>query len=388
MPRHWRIAVAALAVWASPASALDVTGNWSISGANLSTITTVSLVQNGNALSVCLNGWGTIATGTVDDTTGAFTLTFDVRFASVLYEFGVCALVWNGTVSPDGNSITGAEMYSLGCAIPGVQCCLPPDSDPITGSRISPTVVCCGNGILEESEQCDVVPVTSEDCCANNCTFENAGHFCGATDACHLKECNALGVCEPLPPADCGACYECDPVAGCLADIRTDCKVGGNGARVRVTRRAGSTSFDWQWREGTRPETTLADFGNPTTSTGYELCVFTRDLVPSGFPRVAAELARGQACGQTPCWHAQSSGFRYRDSTGSAGGILRTLLRATSDRRSTLKVVGRGVTLFPPLADEVIVQMSTSDASPSRCWSTTFTTPKANDASRYVATLP
>jgi hypothetical protein len=40
------------------------------------------------------------------------------------------------------------------------------------------------------------------------------------------------------------------------------------------------------------------------------------------------------------------------------------------------------------LADEVIVQLSARDASPARCWISTFTAPQTNVAGRYVATLP
>ena len=69
-------------------------------------------------------------------------------------------------------------------------------------------------------------------------------------------------------------------------------------------------------------------------------------------------------------------------------GSCRTRLIARSDRRSVLKVAGHGVTVFPPLADEVIVQLSARDASPARCWVSTFTAPQTNLAGRYIATLP
>jgi len=116
--------------------------------------------------------------------------------------------------------------------------------------------------------------------------------------------------------------------------------------------------------------------------------VFTRDLVASGFARVAAPLSAAQSCATSPCWTPASGGFQYRDGTGAAGGIVRTRLIAKNDRRSALKVAGHGVTLFPPLADEVIVQLSARDASPPRCWVSTFTAPQTNVAGRYIATLP
>jgi len=249
-------------------------------------------------------------------------------------------------------------------------------------------LVCCGDGIVQGGEQCDVSGGSGQDCCANDCTFEAAGYFCGADDQCHLKECNGAGVCEPLPPVDCGPCYACDPVEGCLADIRTDCSVGGSGARLRVIQRPSGATLGWRWREGSSAETTLADLGDPTVGTDYEFCVFTRDLIASGFPRVAAALPAAQPCGSIPCWTPKNGGFQYRDSAGAAAGIIQAKLLARTHRHSKLKVAGSGVTLFPPLANEVIVQLSARDAAPSRCWVTTFTDAQLNSPGRYIATLP
>ncbi len=91
---------------------------------------------------------------------------------------------------------------------------------------------------------------------------------------------------------------------------------------VELGARSGvAAKFVWHWREGTDAETTLSDFGSPTADTDYELCVFTRDLVASGLARLPAGLDGGAACNSSPCWKASSSGFRYRDSTGSGGLI-------------------------------------------------------------------
>ncbi|MFN8644209.1 MAG: hypothetical protein U0802_22075 [Candidatus Binatia bacterium] len=389
MVRSWRVALVASSLWAASAGAVDVTGNWSVSGASFAMIPSVSLAQNGSTVSACLSGWGTIASGTIDHTTGAFSLAFDPVFANQFDEFGPCSMAWTGTASLDGNSLTADEVVSRGCPspVPG-SCCLPAESTPIAGVRLSPTVVCCGNGIIEGGEICDSAGGSAQDCCANDCTLEPAGHFCGADDQCHLKECTAAGACASLPPADCGPCYACDPLQGCLADSRSDCAVGGRGATLRVIRRTNGSTLAWRWREGSSPETTRADFGDPTVDTDYELCVFTRDLIASGFPRVAAALPAAQSCGSGPCWTPLKSGFRYHDGAGSVAGILRAKLLARANRSSVLTVAGHNATLFPPLANEVIVQLSARDADPSRCWIATFTDPQINDPGRYAATLP
>lgn len=378
-------AAAVLALESRPALALDVTGNWSLTGGGLSRIKSASFAQSGSTLTLCLSGWGTAATGTIDEDSGAFTLLFDPSFADSLYEFGVCSLEWNGTFAPDGTGLSGDEIYSVGC-IPH-PCCLAAQTNPISGSR-SGAFACCGNGVLEGGEECDELPRTTLNCCAGDCRYEPAGHFCGATDQCHLKECNASGSCEALSPVDCGPCYRCDPADGCLADIRIDCRQPGRGARLRAVGEGTATKFTWKWRGGEDPETTPASLGDPTATTDFELCVFTSDLVPSGLARLAADLEAGGTCDQQPCWKSVGSGFLYRDPASSNGGVLKTLLKVKPNGRSLLKTKGVATNLSPPLAGPVTVQMTARDATSSSCWSSTFMTPSINQRGRYSAKLP
>ena len=383
-----RILVAASMLMASDAAALDVTGNWSVSGATVSGVSSVSFVQTGTMLTACLSGYGTAATGTVDLTTGAFVLVFDTD-ALPPGEFGLCGLEWSGTFAPDGGSLSGSETDSSGCpALPG-SCCLPPQSRAITGTRVTPTVTCCGNGIVEPGEQCDTPPNGNESCCSSTCSYASAGHFCGADDACHPKECDGAGTCANAAPADCGACHTCDPVDGCVAAIRNDCRVGGSGTRVSVRRATLSSSpvLDWTWREGSSPETMLADLGDPLTTTSYEFCVFTYDLIPAGFPRYAALIAPDTDCADRSCWRARGEGFRYRGA-GTPSGVRSVTLRARSARRSLLKMKGKDVSLFPPLTEPVVVQLSARDGDPSRCWSNAFTGASENSSEKYVAEIP
>ncbi len=383
-----RVLVAASVLLGSDASALDLTGNWSITGASVSGISSISFVHTGTTLTACLSGAGTVATGTVSSATGAFTLTFNTN--GLGGEFGLCSLDWTGTFAPDGGSLSGNETDSSGCLFPGFQCCLPLQTRTISGTRVTTTVSCCGNGIVEPGEQCDTPPNGGQNCCAAQCSYAPAGTFCGAVDQCHLRECDAQGACLDLPPADCGPCHVCDAVDGCVAAIRNDCRVGGARTKVSVKRPTTSSPsvLDWTCREGSSPETTLADLGNPLTATSYELCVFTYDLIPSGFPRYAALIAADGDCADRSCWKARADGFRYASRAGTPNGVKTVQLRARSGRRSILRTKGRGVSLFPPLPDPVIVQLSTQDAGPSRCWSNTFTSPSENSSQRYVATIP
>ncbi len=370
----------------SDAAALDVTGTWSIAGASASGLSSVSLVHTGTTLTVCVDGAGTVATGTVSSATGAFTLVFDTSIVTG-GEFGLCELTWSGTFTLDGNSMAGTETNSSGCAIPNVPCCLPPQSRPISGTRTSTTVSCCGNGVVEPGEQCDDPPNGGQNCCGNLCTYAPSGTFCGADDQCHLKECDGAGGCLPLPPADCGPCYRCDPVQGCLANIRNDCRVGGSRTKMSVKRPTLSAppKLDWTWKEGSSPETTLADFGNPLTSTSYELCVFNFDLIPSGFARYRVVIPPDQGCVDGSCWKQRTHGFKYGSRSATPNGVRSVTLRARSERRSIVRMKGKGVSLFPPIENPVVVQLS---AGGGACWSSTFTSASENSSTRYLATIP
>ena len=110
--------------------------------------------------------------GTIDSTTGAFTLSgFDPTFC------GDTTL--SGTVAPDARTFTA----SLTCkpAFP-----LPFD---VTGSR-------CGNGVLDPGEVCDDGNQLDGDCCSATCDPRAPeGTSCGFTSDCAAQQCDSRGTC-------------------------------------------------------------------------------------------------------------------------------------------------------------------------------------------------
>ena len=98
-------------------------------------------------------------------------------------------------------------------------------------------------------------------------------------------------------------------------------------------------------------------------------------------------IAPDADCADRSCWHARGNGFRYRGA-GTPSGVKSVTLRARSARRSILKMKGKGVSLFPPLTEPVVVQLSARDGDPSRCWSNAFTGASENSSEQYVAEIP
>jgi polyhydroxybutyrate depolymerase len=148
------------------------------------------------------------------------------------------------------------------------------------------------------------------------------------------------------------AAATCPPVA------RAACRIGGtnllsifndsNDARDRLT---------WSWLRG--PATAQADFGDPTATTAYSLCVY--DAFGLVF---SAEIAAGGTCNRLPCWRTTgTTGFFYRDGAGAVAGIQVMRLSGSTHTAASVSVSARGVNLpdlANPLSAPITVQLSQS----------------------------
>lgn len=77
----------------------------------------------------------------------------------------------------------------------------------------------CGNGILQEGEQCDDGNGDDADCCSNACTPQHAGAPCAPDGVCTIDRCTAAGVCEHVPGNAGTVCrapeFDCDAAETC-----------------------------------------------------------------------------------------------------------------------------------------------------------------------------
>jgi hypothetical protein len=120
----------------------------------------------------------------------------------------------------------------------------------------------------------------------------------------------------------------------------------------------------WSWRTGELTE--LADFGGPTTSDDYTLCLFGGD--GSSTLLLGAVAPAGGLCGDRPCWLPRSNkGFAYRDPLAPAG-LAEIRLKAGADGRAKIRVVGKGEHLgltSLPLPLPISVQLRADNGT---CW--------------------
>jgi len=169
------------------------------------------------------------------------------------------------------------------------------------------------------------------------------------------------------------------PAAGCLS-------AGKSVLLIRDTRPAGASSRDalvWTWANG--PAVDQSDFGDPTTSASYALCVYAGAKLA-----VEVNVAAGGK------WSATgSTGYKFSDPTGRQDGTRSIKARRGAAGKARLLYVGKGANL--PLRPDllpldgsggVMVQMRNSESD--TCWEAGFAAAsvRKNTAKLVKAKLP
>ena len=316
--------------------------------------------QAGSALQVIAGATGS-GTGTIDSTTGAFTLTIMTLMGFPQQ----CGAVFQAQVDSSGNTFTGAggvvftpsDCHSISCACSG--------SSPaeFRGSR-SP----CGNDNVDPGEQCDDGNLgRSGDCCTLGCTVRPDGSDCSDGLFCNGQETSCQsGACQvgtaPCPFYCNEATDTC--MSGCPSTPLT-CRMA---ARSRLlSQHAGDGGKDrlaWRWTQGA--STSQMEFADPASTTDYALCIF-EGLSPAliGQAIVPASAISWRTTGTT--------GYRYKDAAATAAGIAKLSLKGSTVNKSRVQLAGKGVGLpdLPlPLIAPVTVQLVNETSG--LCWGASF----------------
>ena len=222
----------------------------------------------------------------------------------------------------------------------------------------------CGDGMLEELEDCDDGNTVAGDGCSPSCHLEPCFTCAGEPSVCTSYTCAACETCSA------GACVT-TPRSGCLRSTAP------HGSTLAIRRTADGSGNKLAWRLGKGAATSAGDFGDPTATTPYALCLF--DTAANGSqPLMTAAVPADGMCGTKPCWKARGApagtkGYDYRDSAGASAGIRRVALRPGSDRQARVAVKGNGMTLSLPTLPRsgFRVQLQTPDVG--ACWEADFT---------------
>jgi hypothetical protein len=194
-----------------------------------------------------------------------------------------------------------------------------------------------------------------------DCTGAPAGTPCGDLTVCNGAEtCDGTGTCQPGSPLDCddnSLCTEdsCDPLDGCAY---ASAPVGGCRSALKsklILKDKATNSSDkltWIWAKG--QSTIQSELGAPNATTQYSLCIYTGttgSLVADY--TVDADAMKWSAIGTT--------GYKYKDTSASADGITKVILRGNTNDKAKCVVKGKGDGLddldLTELVDPVKVQL-------------------------------
>lgn len=314
----------------------DLTGRWylTLTGSDGSTSQDVQdWVQSGFAITVTDPDTNQVAyTGTIDDRD-------HVSLASVSQVcngfFCCTAQTIVADANPDGSG-WGGTLSNNGFV--SFQC----------GAFSSYSVVAnrCGNGVVDPGEACEDGNEDTGDGCDPSCRLEPCWACAGSPS-----------VCAPAPRA-------CTGIT----------KTGGVSLKVKAAVNGRPASFKWQLSHGAA--STLADLGDPTTTTAYDLCIFDR----SG--PVPALLLHAKVPPGSEWKPLGAKGFSYKSGDdGAPDGIQR--LRVQSGTKSKISLLANGPALQTPalpLALPLTIELITGDACFSESYSSAGV--QHNDAAR------
>jgi hypothetical protein len=167
------------------------------------------------------------------------------------------------------------------------------------------------------------------------------------------------------------------------------CRAAGISAlTIRDTRDPAFDVLKWKWARG--EATTLDAFRDPVGGTAtYRVCVYDGSAAAQPLVEIAADA--GGTCGRSPCWRARSTGFVYRNASGTSDGIVRLTLASGVAGRASVFAKAKGIRFATPrlpLALPVTVQLVVDDGATTACWQSTYTRVTRDDATWLDAKAP
>lgn len=185
----------------------------------------------------------------------------------------------------------------------------------------------------------------------------------------------------------------CDPFPNCPSTPLGGCDTPGKSKLlIKDKTPAGASANDkviWKWLKG--PLTAQGDFGDPTLTAAYTLCLYD-----GAGPTVQMEVdvPAGGICGTAPCWKAiGTKGYKYKDPALTNDGSSKLILKGGAAGKAKIIFKGKGSNLpLPglPLDGLNPVRVQAHNSDNANCWDATFApaTIKKNTASLFKAKTP
>ncbi len=127
--------------------------------------------------------------------------------------------------------------------------------------------------------------------------------------------------------------------------------------------------LQWKWLAGMA--TTVGEFGSPTTTDDYGLCIYDG----TGNRNEAMFIPAGGLCAGKDCWTAKPTGFQYKDKDLTPSGIAQLTLKAGVDGKAQIQVKGKGASLAIPTTFSAPLTVQVRNVASGQCWSATYSLP-------------
>jgi len=233
----------------------------------------------------------------------------------------------------------------------------------------------CGNSVIDTgpsyAEDCDEGANNGQpgSCCNADCTFATTGSPCDDGNACTTGDGCSAGGCVGGTTVTCPLCQTCDGGSGCIVAPRPTCKLttAPLQSKFQIKDKTPDTGDQvvFKWNKGAA--TSVVDFGAPTTTDDYALCVFNPGLI------MQLDAPAGGICNTSQCWKTLSiKGFAYKDSLRTPNGVDKVTLKAGLAGKAKVQLKGKGPNLpaLPlPLTLPAKVQLQSENG---QCWEGTF----------------
>jgi len=166
------------------------------------------------------------------------------------------------------------------------------------------------------------------------------------------------------------------PEAGC----RTPAVAGKSALTLKDKPDDAKDSFAWTWAKGS--VTAGSEFGDPTTTTHYDLCVYDAAAALV----MTASVPPGGICGKKTCWKPTKRGFSYANKALVPDGIQQFVLSdGAVAGKAKIVAKGKGVNVdMPPLPLVVPVRVQLKNTA-GVCWETEFSMPSKNESTQLKA---
>lgn len=259
-----------------------------------------------------------------------------------------------------------------------------PCAGPLAGLAIEPgDILTEGTPLGAPGAACILVPAenlglwTFRSCGVNPVTGLAAGDDLDALGAFVLTPpptptatptATATPTTTPTPTPTATAPCPAAPVAGC----RTPSVSAKGSFAAKDKSPDDKDQLQWKWAKGS--VTSKADFGLPTVSTSYQLCVY------DGAPVLLYDSAipAGGTCGLAnpkPCWQEKPKGFTYKDKDLTPDGVAQLQLgEGLVAGKAKIQLKAKGSLLDDPtfgFAPPVTVQLHGNGL----CWETVHSAP-------------